>query len=97
MRIRTRPQASGLTSPNSAARLSEGIERHGQHDDDTDDDLLDVGRDVHQHETVEQYPNQDRTDDRTENGTEATKKAGTADYDGGDDGKFVAGAGNRFR
>ena len=78
---------SGATS----SRFGESVEGDREDDDHPDDDLLDVGRHVHQHETVEQHADQNRADYRAEDRARPAEEARAADDDGGDDGQLIAG------
>src|SRR6267378_4513379 len=87
-----------LTSRNGATpRLSERVKGNRQYDDYADDNLLIVGGDVHDHETVEQYPDQNRSNHRSEHASQAAEKAGTADYHRGNNPQFKSLASHRFR
>src|SRR4051812_12499885 len=55
----------------SSPRFGESVEGDGEHDDHADDDLLDVGRDLHQHEPVEEDADEDGADHRPEDGADA--------------------------
>src|SRR5579863_6193131 len=85
-------RALGLPSPG----LGESVEGDRQHDDDADDDLLDVGRDFQQDEAVEQHADEDRADHGAEDRADAAEQAGAADHHRGDHGELVAGAGDGF-
>ena len=65
--------SANISLSDPAAGLSEGIEGD-EYDNDADNDLLNIRRDVHEAETVEQDPNQDRADDGPENGADAPKR-----------------------
>jgi hypothetical protein len=60
-------------SGDAAAGLGEGVEGYGEDDDDSDNDLLDVGGDVHEHEAVEENADEDGADDSSEDGADAAK------------------------
>src|ERR1700722_547275 len=77
-------------------RFRESIEGDGEHNDDADDDLLNIRRNVHQHEAVEQDADQHGADDRAEDRADAAEEAGAADDDRGDHGQFIADAGDRL-
>jgi hypothetical protein len=70
-------------------RLGERVERHREHDDHADHDLLDVGRHVHQHEPIQQHADQDRADHGAEDRARAAEQAGAGDHHRGDDGQLV--------
>src|SRR5271169_2663009 len=93
--IRTIPNFRGH-SCDSLAGLSEGIEGNGKYDNDADNDLLDVGGDVHEHEAVEQNSDEDRANHRAEDRADAAEQAGAADDHRCDDSELVAGPGDRF-
>jgi hypothetical protein len=91
----------------AAPRLSEGIKRNSQYDNDADDNLLIVGIYIHEHESIPQDSDQNRSNDCTGDSSQATKKTraaeiddatlGKPDHHGGNNPKFVTLAGHSFR
>jgi hypothetical protein len=81
----------------AAPRLSEGIKRDSQYDNDADDNLLIVGIYIHEHEPIQQDSDQNRSNDCTGDSSQAAKKTRAADDHGGNDSKFVTLAGDSFR
>ncbi len=63
----------GVGSGDPTAGFRKGVEGDGEDDDDSNNDLLDVGGDVHEHETVEQNADEDRADDRAEDRADAAE------------------------
>jgi hypothetical protein len=63
----------GVGSGDPTAGFRKGVEGDSEDDDDSDNDLLDVGGDVHEHETVEQNADEDRADDRAEDRADAAE------------------------
>ena len=61
--------ASGAAS----AGFCESVERHGQNDNHSNDDLLDVRRHVQDHEPVQQHPDQQRSDHRAKDRADPAK------------------------
>src|SRR5260370_951930 len=68
-----RPSIDRGHSSNPPAGLSEGIEGDRKYDDNADNDLLDVGGDVHQHEAVEQNSDEGGGDHRAEDRADAAE------------------------
>src|SRR5260370_7810118 len=91
-----RPSIDRGHSCDPLAGLSEGIEGDSKYDDDADNDLLDVGGDVHEHEAVEQNSDEDRADHRAEDRADAAEQAGAADDHRGDDGELLPGPADPF-
>ena len=91
-------QTLNLSTRRAAApRLSEGIKRDSQYDNDADDNLLIVGIYIHEHESIQQDSDQNRSNDCTGDSSQATKKTRAADHHGGNNPKFVTLAGHSFR
>ena len=81
----------------AAPRLGKRITSDSQHDDDADDDLLDVGVNIHEDQTVEQHADQQAADNRAKDGPRAPEQAGSTNHHGCDHREFVAGSGNGLR
>src|ERR1700726_1205247 len=80
----------------SPAGLCKGIKGDSKDDDDADNDLLDIGGNVHEDKSVEENPDEDRADHRSENCADPAEQAGDADDYGCDDGELVAGPSDCF-